>query len=189
MKILLITLVMLVSIGFTTEMGDLAASMKAGTWAELPTNNMASVIEADGAMRCILPYADGGAWEPGSESFYFIGSDHQHSTGWAKFAHYSAKTNSWREMPRPPFFGSLSSNAMHGYDHTAINVSDGLLYHIRFINTTLQQRAGPRSRRLPAIFPAAWVPSIFPRQEDSSSAMRRTNPPISTTQAPGSGVP
>jgi hypothetical protein len=126
------TAALLLSIGYATEIGDLVSTMQPGTWAELPTNNIASVIQADGAMRCILPYADGGAWDPNGESFYFIGSDHQHSTGYAKFAHYSVETNSWRELPRPPFFRALTSNAMHGYDHTAINVSAGRLYHIPY---------------------------------------------------------
>ena len=46
-----------------TAMGDLAASMKPGTWAELSTHNLDVVLSASGASGSILAYAEDGAWD------------------------------------------------------------------------------------------------------------------------------
>jgi hypothetical protein len=117
-----------------TALGDLAAQMSAGEWRELATTNLVPVIKSEGggAVGNILPYAEDAAWDPGTESFYYIGSDHQHSTGYAKFICYSAESNTWREMPRPSWFGPITSSAMHGYDHNAIDARNGVLYFMQY---------------------------------------------------------
>ena len=119
---------------WATAMGDLAAQMKAGEWRELPTVNLLPTISGypGGASGSVLPYAQNGLWDPKTQSFYFVGSDHQHSTGYAKFITYSAQSNTWREFPRPSWFVPLTSTAMHGYDHNAIDAGKGILYFMEF---------------------------------------------------------
>jgi hypothetical protein len=114
-----------------TPLSTLVSTMKAGEWAELQTTNAAPVLgqTVGGSVGNVLPYSDDVAWDPGSHRLYFIGSDHQHATGYARFIMYSETTNTWTELPRAIWFGPLTETAMHGYDHTALNPATGELFH------------------------------------------------------------
>ena len=113
-----------------TVLGDLAASMKAGEWRELKTNNINPTLgNTGGASGVIIGYTDDIVWDPNTHGLYFIGSDHFHSTGYARFVTYAETTNTWRELPRPIWFQPLTETAMHGYHHTTINPATGELYH------------------------------------------------------------
>jgi hypothetical protein len=117
-----------------TALGDLAASMQAGDWAELSTTNLEPTLSSNsgGATGSYLPYQEDAVWDPNSEQFLFIGSDHQHQSGYAQFGAYSAQTNAWRSMPRPSWFHSITASAMHGYDHNAINADKGYHYFMQY---------------------------------------------------------
>jgi hypothetical protein len=111
-----------------TTLGQLAASMAPGTWAKLETNGLDELLDAPGSytVRSLLEYADGGAWDSVGEQFFFIGGGHD---AIKRFIVYSAPTNTWTELPQPYW---IPGNTMHGYDHTAINVEAGELYHSPF---------------------------------------------------------
>lgn len=108
-----------------TALGDLAAQMQPGTWAELKTNNFDGVLNFPGGNPAanILEYADSAAWDPISQQFLFIGGSHYEST---KFVTYSALTNSWTVMPQPPWCGC--GIQWHSYDYNAINPVKGEFY-------------------------------------------------------------
>jgi chitodextrinase len=110
----------------TTAMGSLAAQMQPGTWAELVTNNIKATLGATTTSLNILGYATGGAWDPLSQQYFFIGSDHGEPP---RFVSYSAKTNTWQRLPSPAWF---AGDSMHGYDHTTIDPATGTLYHRKF---------------------------------------------------------
>ncbi len=114
-----------------TALGQLAASMAPGTWAELSTLNMVPTLAADGLGGSILDYAEDGAWDPVSQQFFFIGCDHpvDQNGDLARFVAYSAVTNSWRVLPEPYWF---PSEIMHGYDHNAIDAGRGIFYHRQY---------------------------------------------------------
>src|SRR5262245_12664675 len=60
-----------------TAMGDLAASMQPGTWAELSTNNINALLSnCNCATGAILVFGEGGYWDPASHKFFFAGADH-----------------------------------------------------------------------------------------------------------------
>jgi len=133
-KILILTILALCAVAGATALGDLAAGMNAGEWRTFATTNVGPTIAgfSGGATGCIFPYACGGVWDPASLSFYFVGSDHQHSTGYPKFIKYSAASNAWSVMSQPSWFPSLTANAMHGYDGNAIDAQHGVLYFARY---------------------------------------------------------
>ena len=112
----------------STALGQLAASMAPGTWAKLETNGLDELLDAPGSytVRSLLEYADGGAWDPVGEKFYFIGGGHD---AIKRFIVYSVETNTWTELPQPYW---IPGHTMHGYDHTAINIEAGELYHSPF---------------------------------------------------------
>jgi hypothetical protein len=59
-----------------TPLSVLAASMKAGNWAELRTNNIVPVLGQGDFNLNVLPYADSGAWDAVGKRFWFVGGDH-----------------------------------------------------------------------------------------------------------------
>src|SRR6185503_17496659 len=113
-----------------TEMGKLAASMAPGTWAELKTRNIVETLGSDGVSGAIFGYSEGGAWDPATRQWLYIGGDHN---GIAEFVSYSANTNTWKRYPRPSWIGTTKGlHTMHGYDHNTINPETGDFYHRSF---------------------------------------------------------
>ena len=142
-----------------TAMGDLAAQMGAHEWRELTTINVAPVIRgpAGSSNDCIFNYSNNGVWDPGTESFYFAGSDHQISgSGYGKFIKYSAANNTWSELPRPGWFPSLTSTAMHAYDHNAINVASGYFYTLGYCCSPALERYNIKTATWTALASAGY---------------------------------
>jgi hypothetical protein len=110
-----------------TAMGDLAASMQPGTWAELVTNNI-GVLNQNGTDGNIIPYAADAAWDPNSRKLLYVGNDHIDSiTSQAdRFVIYNADTNSWQNMSPPPW--SSPGVTDHGYYQHGIDTATGLMY-------------------------------------------------------------
>jgi hypothetical protein len=106
-----------------TVLGDLAASMQPGSWAELNTNGFTQpLLWAEESYHYITQHSDDAVWNPGTEEVYYIGGGHG---GIGKIIVYSAATNTWREETRQPWMEPLG----HGYDHNAIDPVNGILYH------------------------------------------------------------
>src|SRR5678810_382803 len=117
-----------------TALGNLAASMPAGSWAELQTSNIDAVLKpASGSINIV--YTDDIVYNPGTKEFFLVGSEHCMTS---QFMSYSETSNSWTTLPRPSFFPSISGycNGMgHGYDHGAVDQTNGIYYN-RIWNTT-----------------------------------------------------
>jgi hypothetical protein len=112
-----------------TKMGQLAASMKPGDWAELVTAGIVEAHRATGASGAIFGYSEDGAWDPASLTWLYVGSDHEFRRGARRFVTYSALTNAWRVMPSAEW---IDAGMGHGYDHNAINPAKGIFYHFPY---------------------------------------------------------
>ena len=101
-----------------TVLGDLAASMQPGDWAEVTNMNGFNVGNGDmfgsqqGTMLSILEYCDKAVWDPIGKQFLFLGA--AHSGGERRFVRYDDATNTWstrglcaifqaNACSRPPF--------------------------------------------------------------------------------------
>jgi hypothetical protein len=131
-----------------SALGDLAASMNAGDWRELTTQNIGNVLSnTRGASNTVFGYPEDIKWDPNTQSLYYMGSDHFYSSGgYPRFVQYAESTNEWRELTRPSWFPFCASGAMHGYDHNAINPATGDMYHSPFGRSVIQKySAGQKS--------------------------------------------
>jgi hypothetical protein len=108
-----------------TAMGARAASMQPGTFATLTTTNIVPPLSQPGAAGGILGYAEDCAWDPATRQLFFAGNDHYFGEP-LRFVAYSADTNAWRILPSPPWG---SAEAIHAYDHHAINPATGDVYY------------------------------------------------------------
>jgi hypothetical protein len=108
--------------GPETELAKLAATMKPGSWAELKTKGYTQELLGG---HDILVYSDKAVWDPTSQQVLFVGQDHLKPP--PRFIVYSAKTNSWKAMPTPPWAEKLKW--FHAYENNAIDAGKGLLFH------------------------------------------------------------
>jgi hypothetical protein len=108
-------------------LSQLAASLAPGSWQELVTTNIA-VLNQNGTDGNIIPYGADAAWDQNSRQLLFVGNDHIDSIASEaeRFVIYSADTNSWRNMPPPPW--SAAGVTDHGYFEHAIDASRGVMY-------------------------------------------------------------
>jgi hypothetical protein len=105
-------------------LGDLAASMKAGEWAELSTGGFTvSLLTMGDESHNIFQYTDDFTWDPVSRQILFVGNPHGPYDAPGKFVVYEEATNSWKAQPKN------FSVFWHAYDHNAINVSRREFYH------------------------------------------------------------
>jgi hypothetical protein len=107
---------------FPTVLGDLAASMEPGTWAELKTNvpNGQTFFEFITTDRpSIFRYAENAAWDPETRQLFYMGSPHQSTS---KFIVYSDETNTWEARPLPE-----NIYLRHAYDH--VTLGNGAFYY------------------------------------------------------------
>ncbi len=104
-----------------TVLGDLAASMQPGTWAELTTNNIA--VFKDCGQGHHIPYAEGIRWDPVTRAAYYFGSDDPISCpapdNYSKFIRYVEATNTWELLPTSPY---AETGHVHQYDGVDIDV-------------------------------------------------------------------
>jgi hypothetical protein len=105
-----------------TELGKVAAGMKAGSWAELKTEGYNRELLGN---QDILVYSDRAAWDPRSEQVLFVGQDHLKPP--PRFITYSAKTNAWKAQPTPAWAEPLKW--FHAYENNAIDAGKGIFYH------------------------------------------------------------
>ncbi len=126
-------LVALQSAGAATVLGDLAARMQPGTWAQLQTSGFDNgrLLEPCLDFSNIVEYADNATWDHISRRFLFYGASHGSCYG-QKFIIYSDVTNSWTTGSLYP--GSCSGREgcfEHAYHHNAINTANGEFYYRR----------------------------------------------------------
>ena len=124
---LLASAVMPSAIFAQNALATIAAALPVGSWQELTTNNIGA-LNQNGTDGNIIVYGADAAWDPGSRKLLFVGNDHIDSvmSEADHFVIYSADTNSWRNMPPPPW--STPGSTDHGYYEHAVDPSKGLMY-------------------------------------------------------------
>lgn len=108
-----------------TELGRLAASLSAGSWAELKTSGLTpALLELPTHVQVysILDYQNSGVWDPGTRQVLFLAGPHINQ---GRFIAYDDATNTWRQEadPSPSYI-----NYNHTYNHNTINAAAGELY-------------------------------------------------------------
>jgi len=111
------------------EMAELAASMKAGEWAELKTDGLGMKVFSDGGHHA-LQYTDEAVWDPVSRQLFFCGEGHGAAP---RFVKYTEGTNRWTVLPLPGF------GPVHAYDHQAIDPLAGIFYRGRYYSREIQR--------------------------------------------------
>lgn len=105
-----------------TSLGDLAASMAPGTWAELATNGLSrDLLYESSTGRWVTQYNDRANWNPVTNQFWHVGAGHL-SPG--KFLSYDDATNTWSEKS----YASFGIQSSHTYEHATIDPATGSLY-------------------------------------------------------------
>ena len=112
-----------------TALGDLAASMQPGAWAELVTSNIGTALQAPGSggVGHILPYADGMKWDPTSRKVYYMGSDDPGDG--PRWVIYSEAANSWTVVPEQGNWWA-GSGVMHQYNQLDLDPTAGVIYKL-----------------------------------------------------------
>lgn len=105
-----------------TVLGNLAAQLAPGTWAELTTSGLTSsfLLDPAGNGHDILEYSDDALWNPVAKEFWYTGAGH---VGAGKFIRYQDATNAWGQLSSPSTFSGI-----HSYDHNAIDPVRGIHY-------------------------------------------------------------
>jgi len=114
-----------------SPLSDAAASLSPGEWAEVATTGISSALASPGASGNAVNFSDDIVWDPVTRQLLFVGGDHN---ACPVFATFSEEANDWQREPCPAWFGCdcgtvLNGTAMHGYDHSAINVATGEIFH------------------------------------------------------------
>lgn len=142
LSVLAVWLLCIPAIAEQTALGELAARMKPGEWAELKTKNFSrALLETPGSF--ITSFSDDAVWDPQTQQIYFLGSGHGDRSGGkqARFIAYSAHDNAWSEIKVPSTLWGI----VHSYDHNAVNQTTGEFYHRKFGNREVE-RYDPKSK-------------------------------------------
>jgi len=110
-----------------TVMGDVAARMQPGTWAELSTAGFGGPLLTCIGGHSILEWTGKATWDPRSQQFLYIGGGHYDEQ---KFITYSAATNSWTLQPRTPWDTGILEMLGHAYERNAIDPVDGNHFYL-----------------------------------------------------------
>jgi hypothetical protein len=115
--------------GSGTVLGRVAAGMKPGTWAELQSEGYGiELLKVQN--HHILEYTDSAVWDPKSQQVLFVGQGHYSAV---KFITYSAASNSWKQMPTPPWWKGDAKTGKgpigHAYQNNTIDALRGVLFH------------------------------------------------------------
>jgi hypothetical protein len=105
-----------------TALGNLAASMAVGSWAQLTVSNQNAILGVGSVSGTMLHFCNTMPWNPHSKVIEIIGQDHNYPS--LRHVRYDVRTNQ---------FVLVADNAGiaqgHGYDHNTVNPFTGDLYH------------------------------------------------------------
>ena len=87
-----------------TVLGDLAASLQPGEWAELNSNGFGYDLLDAGSAHHILEYTEDAKWDPVTKQFLCIGQGHYANL---KFITYDDATNTWTNEPKPSWASGI----------------------------------------------------------------------------------
>jgi len=126
-----------------TALGELAASMAPGMWAELTTTNLANALSSadhgGGNASTIVGDANNGAWDPASGQLHFIGSDHNWGVTATKWIRYTESNNAWTVMPDQPWYPFGTNHNFHNQSN--MDPARGEFYFREYYTTG----GGPKS--------------------------------------------
>lgn len=119
-------------------LGSQAASMPAGSWAELTSmggwDSGGILVPTEFGCNSndyITQYAEKAAWDPVNERVLFVGQAHGSCYG-GQFVIFTESTNSWAKGPWPSGVcqsGTASSPCFsHAYDHNTVDPATGDMY-------------------------------------------------------------
>ncbi len=131
------------TLGFTSELSDLAATVEPGTFVELEIDGPVTTCQAmvpplplkDAAgediprrnyLGNILEFTDEALWDPIGRDIYIMGTRRPYKRWDQGFVKYSVDTNSWTILNLPPF-----GVGAHGYDNGALDVQGRTFYWSR----------------------------------------------------------
>jgi hypothetical protein len=117
-----------------SAMAELAASMPAGTWAQLATNNFQSGgIFVPPGSGSILEYMDKAAWNPVNRTLMILGMSHPSipptPCNEMLFLKFSELDNTWSRLPNPCPEPDTATTVSHGYEHVAMDPETGNFFH------------------------------------------------------------
>jgi hypothetical protein len=123
-----------------SALGNLAASMQPGTFAELTPMtgwNSGGILSPTDLGGCttsdyITQYADKAAWDPVNGRVLYVGTAHGDCWG-GRFVSYTDSTNTWGQLPWMPGLCQSGTDASpcwtgHGYDHNTVDPATGDFY-------------------------------------------------------------
>lgn len=133
-----------------TPLGDLAASMEPGTFAELefPEGHVFDALRVCESSSNIGEYADSASWDPVTHEVLFLGNSHGTCYG-SKFVIFSEDAHAFRVGPLPAE-GCLDADGLgcvaHSYSHNTIDPETGMVYY-RFYGSRNVWRFDTRGAR------------------------------------------
>ncbi len=143
-----------------SALGDLAASMAPGTFAELTGMGgwSSGAILSPTDLGCITSdyitqYAEKAPWDPVGKRVMFVGQTHGNCYG-GRFVIYGDSTNAWSQGPWPSAIcqsGTATSPCFsHAYDHNTVDPATGDLYYRNYSSTTFLRFRNGSWSSLPA---------------------------------------
>lgn len=138
--ILLTLMVCVGNVSAQTPFADLANSLQPGTWAELATTNISPTLSnTGGASNNIFGFTDNAVWDSVSKNLFYVGGDHSPVPCYPRFVSFTESTNTWQILSQPSWFPCTTGTAMHGYDHSAVDVVGRKLYHRPYNGTVVRK--------------------------------------------------
>jgi hypothetical protein len=107
-----------------TALGNLAASMAPGTWAQLNVSNQNALLGVGNVSGSMIGFCNTMPWNPHSKVIEIVGMDH--NWGMVRHVRYDVATNQFVLVAADAGLGSATQ---HGYDHNTVNPYTGDLYH------------------------------------------------------------
>lgn len=104
-----------------SSLSALAASMTAGTWAQLNTTGLNAAILVGLSTGNMIPYTNCGAWDPVHKKAHILGQDAR--AGAFRHITFDDATTAWTTT-----FADVGFNGGHGYDHLVCDPNTGDLY-------------------------------------------------------------
>ena len=95
----------------TPALGPLAASMAAGTWAQLTVSNQNSLVGVGNVSGSMIPYCNSMPWNSSAKVIEITAEDHNY--GSLRYVRYDDRTNQFVLVTNDV---GLGSNVLHGYD-------------------------------------------------------------------------
>lgn len=116
-----------------SALGELAAKMAPGDWAELKTTGYSTSLITTGTDN-ILNYSNSAVWDPVKKEVRFVGQGHNEAE---KMIIYTEEDNTWKNQSGPN-----TSGIGHGYDHNALDPATGISYYRKFASSAVFQYDG-----------------------------------------------